>query len=183
MQDDSTLAPRNVALDGDDNDEDESGNAVVVDNLGGFMFADGVQYEGAPALTTFAPMAERDYKGMWSLLKLHEAYMRTSPHRAYIPRLAQEISRREFHETFRKTSTPVIIPFKYMRHLGVTTKAWTMSEMRRRFPYTPEPGKKVQSYNPKSGSKQGMDFGPALYAISQDAPLEKNGLRRYGTKY
>jgi hypothetical protein len=178
MQDNSTPVPRNTELDGDNNNNNDNNN-VIVDDLGGLMFSDGVQYEAAPELIRFDTMPEREYKSMWSLLKLHEDFMRTSRHRAYIPHLAQEISRTEFHEIFRKTSTPVVIPFKYMRHLGVTTKAWTVPEMRKRFPYTPVPGQKVKTYNPKSGSKQGLDFGPALYAISNDAPLERNGLRRY----
>lgn len=96
------------------------------------------------------------------------------PHKLYIPRLAQAISREQFHETFRLTSTPVIIPFEHMRHLGVTTKAWTIAEMMEQFPYKPDGKKKKKVYRPGDGSKDGLDLGPALYALSEDAELDKS---------
>lgn len=153
--------------------------AVVVEELGGFLFLDGDAYEKAPFIKVPPPLGttKSAYKKAWSLLREHEEYFRTErPHRLHIPHLAQPISRQEFHETFRLTSTPVVIPFEYMRHLGVRTKAWTLDEMINKFPYTPAAGAEDSAiYSPKSGVKDGLDLGPALYALKQDAKLVKKG--------
>lgn len=155
--------------------------AVIVEELGGLLFLDGLSYEQAPFIKVPPPIGSTKaaYKGTWSLLKEHEDYFRTErPHRLHIPHLAQPISRQEFHETFRLTSTPVIIPFEYMRHLGVRTRAWTLDELLKKFPFTPSATttlEKLAIYSPKSGFKDGLDLGPALYALAQDSKLLKKG--------
>ena len=45
-----------------------------------------------------------------------------------------------------------------------------------RFPYEPpKNGKLPLAYNHKSGYKDGLDLGPALYALESDAELAKGG--------
>ena len=83
--------------------------------------------------------------------------------------LAEPISKLQFHETFQQTSTPVIIPFDQLRHLGVITKGWTLEQLKQRFPYKlPKSGKLPLAYGPRSGYKDGLDLGPALFALGQD---------------
>lgn len=55
-----------------------------------------------------------------------------------------------------------------------------MDELLKRFPYTPpKNGKSSMAYNTKSGQKDGLDLGPALYALAQDQELKKGkGFKR-----
>lgn len=58
--------------------------AVIVEELGGLLFLDGLSYEQAPFIKVPPPIGSTKaaYKGTWSLLKEHEDYFRTErPHR------------------------------------------------------------------------------------------------------
>lgn len=121
-------------------------------------------------------MSKPNYNKMWYLQEMHDHFFYENDHRRYIPHLAQPITKLQFHETFRQTSVPVIIPFDMLRNHGVVTKGWTLQELRQRFPYTPPAnGKLPLAYNHKSGVKDGLDLGPALYALEQDVELAKGG--------
>lgn len=160
----------NDAADG----EDAAGTRVA--QLGNLLFSDGSEYEAAPDYASPPELlAAMRYAKLWSLQKLHDQFFQRVPHKQYIPRLAQPISRLEFHQTFRQTSTPVIIPFQYMRHLGFVTKGWTLDEMRAKFPFTPKPGAQALQYSSKAGlnTVTELDFGPGLYEISLDAKLRR----------
>ena len=146
--------------------------ATRVPSLGNLLFSDGDAYEAAPFIT-LPPDAGQPFKGMWDLLTVHEDYFAKHPHKRYVPRLAQTISRQTFHQVFRITSTPVIIPFEHARALGFITQAQTLDEMQRKYPYDPNSPSGSTTYNPNSGRKAKLDLGPALYAIAQDAKLEK----------
>mmetsp|Transcript_35642 Transcript_35642/g.44177 ORF Transcript_35642/g.44177 Transcript_35642/m.44177 type:complete len:319 (+) Transcript_35642:202-1158(+) len=155
-------------------EESQERGAVAVEELGGLLFEDGQAYMDAELFPDRDVMPKRSYQKMWYLQEMMDGFMRENPHRKFIPRLAQPITKLQFHETFRQTSTPVIIPFDMLRNLGVVTKGWTLEELRNKFPYTPpQNGKLPLAYNHKSGYKDGLDFGPALYALEQDATLAK----------
>ncbi len=148
---------------------------AAVDALGGLFFSDGLDYLSAPTIKVPPPM--RSYKKAWRLLEMHEKLFRSMPHKAYIPRLAQDISRAQFNEIFRKTSTPVIIPFEHLRHLGFKTQKYTLDELASIYPYYP--GKKVKTtYSAKDGMKGKIDLGPAVYALQNDHGLKKKGYKR-----
>jgi len=153
-----------------------------IPSLGNFYFSDAQAYEDAPDVVVPPEANGEAFKGMWGLLNVHEKYFMTHKHKRYIPRLAQQVTREEFHEVFHKTSTPVIVPFEYLRKLGFLTRAQTVDELRMRYPYLPPvDGKTTKSYNPGSGKKGTLDIGPAVFAISKDAKLEKIavGVRNY----
>ncbi|CAK8998814.1 Bifunctional arginine demethylase and lysyl-hydroxylase JMJD6, partial [Durusdinium trenchii] len=147
-----------------------------VKQLGNLLFKDGAMYEAASNLSVpINLLRDAEYNHLWYLQKMHDQFFQSFKHKRYIPRLDQPISRLEFHQLFRQTSTPVIIPFKHMRHLGFLTKGWTLDKLRERFPYSPTPGSKRLHYNAKSGlnAKNTLDLGPALYELSKDAKLAK----------
>ena len=149
-----------------------STHAKRVESLGNFLFSDGEEYEKAPFITLpNDPELGQPFSGMWKLLNVHEEYFKTHAHKRYIPRLAQTITRQQFHEVFRKTSTPVIIPFEHARALGFLTQATTIEDLQRRYPYDPSSGPKT--YNKYSLTRSTVDWGPAVYAIANDAKLEK----------
>ncbi|KAH9261770.1 hypothetical protein BASA81_000426 [Batrachochytrium salamandrivorans] len=141
--------------------------------LGNFLFSDADEFESAPLIKP-ETLGQGAFPGMWKLLLSHEEYFSRHEHRRYIPRLAQTISRREFHEVFRKTSTPVVIPFEFARKLGFVTEASSIKELQTRFPYDPSMAEsKPVTYSKYSLTKSNPDWGPAVYAISLDAKLEK----------
>ncbi|GBG31819.1 Bifunctional arginine demethylase and lysyl-hydroxylase JMJD6 [Hondaea fermentalgiana] len=166
--------------------------AVRVKELGNLLFSDGAEYLAAPVIEAPASAAKQPYSKLWSLQQMHDEFFGALPHRRYIPRLAQRISRQQFHEVFRSTSTPVIIPFHLMRHLGFLTEGWTLSGLRKEFPWEPSPNQKPYlKYHSKAGlTNANLDFGPGLHAIEHDTVLAKaSGLRNYprnmmiGAKY
>lgn len=160
----------------------EGSGAVRVRELGNLLFSDGAEYLASPVINSPQGKSKAEYSKLWSLQEMHDDFFNKFPHRRYIPRLAQRISRQEFHETFRQTSTPVIIPFHLMRHLGFLTEGWTLSELRKEFPYEPSPNEKPYvKYHSKAGlTNANLDFGPGLYAIEKDTKLAKaSGLRNY----
>jgi hypothetical protein len=155
-----------------------------IPELGDFLFHDADKYAAAPLVVVPDIANGEPFKGMWNLLPQHEKYFRQRAHKRYVPRLAQSISRQEFHQVFRTTSTPVIIPFEYLRKLGFLTRAQTMDELRQRYPYSPPPESSKSgktTYSTQSGRKGTLDIGPAVFAISKDAKLEKIavGVRNY----
>jgi hypothetical protein len=146
-----------------------------VPSLGNFFFSDGQQYENAPAVTvTQDTTRASEYRGLWYLQRMHDEYFKSHEHKLWVPHLDQPISRKEFHDTFRRTSTPVVIKFEHMRHLGLLTKGWTVKELRERFPYEPSKGAKKLAYTAKAGlADTELDLGPALYELERDAKLRK----------
>lgn len=161
------------------NDNRDDWEGIPIESLGGLYIQDGDKYLEAPEITPpEGPINPPSlYKKMWPQLEMHEEFFRQVPHKRYIPRLGQPITRQQFHEIFRKTSTPVIIPFKYMRHLGVLTKGWTLKDLRKEFPYEPKIAKKTalmrQDYNQNGfyRGKRDVDFGPALWKLEQDTHI------------
>lgn len=165
-----------------------------VASLGNLLFHDGAEYEAAPEIV-LPPEAGQPFKGMWDLLVFHEELYKRIPHKRHVPRLAETISRRTFHQVFRVTSTPVIMSFEHVRALGFLTKAETVEELMKKHPYDPNSaaiaanidaeavaaGATTASYSSNSGRKTKLDLGPALYAISKDAKLEKiaTGVRNF----
>jgi hypothetical protein len=145
-----------------------------VPSLGNLLFEDGLLYEQASTIELH-PEAGQPFKGMWDLLTSHEEYYKKNPHKRYVPRLGETISRQTFHRVFRITSTPVIMSFDHARALGFLTQQQTMEELREKHPYDPEKDSSL-TYNPSSGRKTKLDLGPAVYAISKDAKLEKIGV-------
>ncbi|GBG25761.1 HSPB1-associated protein 1-like [Hondaea fermentalgiana] len=162
---------------GEEHREDWEG--IPVESLGGLYIIDGDKYMEAPDIVVPEKPIEPKtlYKKMWPQLEMHEDFYRKHSHKRYIPRIGQPITRQQFHEIFRKTSTPVIIPFKYMRHLGVLTKGWTLKDLRKEFPYEPKIAKKTalmrQEYNQQGlyKGKRDVDFGPALWKLEQDTKI------------
>mmetsp|Transcript_5840 Transcript_5840/g.9069 ORF Transcript_5840/g.9069 Transcript_5840/m.9069 type:complete len:477 (-) Transcript_5840:60-1490(-) len=150
--------------------------STEVPSLGGLLFKDAKEYNTSPNIDVlpYTDRQPKEYRGLWSLQKLHDQFFAENTHKRHIPHLDQPISRLQFHQTFRQTSTPVVIPFDHMRHLGFLTKAWTLDELREKFPYTPN-GKTKLKYHARAGTAQNveLDFGPALYEIAQDAKLVK----------
>jgi len=152
--------------------------------LGNLLFSDGEAFEAAPYIKTPTEMlSDAQYGKWWYSQKLHEEFFMETKHKLYIPHLAQSITRKEFHEVFRQTSTPVVIPFQHMRKLGFITKAMTMEDLRREFPYEPPQSGVVPSvYHNRAGldkTKKKLDLGPGVYAISQDTKLHKGTMRNY----
>jgi hypothetical protein len=138
------------------------------------LFTDGEEYEKAPYINLpNDPGVGTPFSGMWKLLNVHEQYFKQHPHKRWIPRLAQTITRQEFHEVFRKTSTPLIIPFEYARALGFVTQSTTIEDLQRKYPYDPSTATSPKTYNKYSLTRATVDWGPAVYAIANDARLEK----------
>jgi len=155
-------------------EEQEKLGATRVAALGNLLFEDGPAYEAAPTVVLpDTPIRQDFYTKVWYLQKMHDEFFQSNPHKRYIPRLAQSITRKEFHEIFRKTSTPVIMNFEHLRNLGLLTKAWTLAELRERFPYEPSPGATPLNYDSKTGRSAQLDLGPALYELHRDTKLEK----------
>ena len=153
---------------------ESSTKAKLVASLNNILFSDGADYENAPPIKLpDDPNVGIPFPGMWKLLTVHEEFFKKYPHKRWIPRLAQTITRQQFHETFRKTSTPVIIPFEHARALGFVTQATTVEALQKRFPYDPATGGAPKTYNKYSLTKATVDWGPAVYAIANDAKLEK----------
>jgi len=156
---------------------EERAGAVRVKSLGDLLFDDGEAYMAAPDIDIpDVPIPSYFYEKVWYLQKLHDEFFQRYTHKLHIPHLAQSITRKQFHEVFRQTSTPVVMKFDHLRNLGVLTKAWTIKELRERFPYEPTPGAKKVNYGAQAGfSNKQLDLGPALYELEKDAKLEKNG--------
>lgn len=153
-----------------------------IPGLGNFLFSDAEKYERAEVVNMPEdPDFERPFPGMWKLLNMHETYFKSHMHKRYVPRLAQTITRQEFHEFFRKTSTPLIIPFEHARAMGFLTQESTVEEMRAKYPYDPSTDTSPKTYNKYSLTKTSLDLGPAVYAISNDVKLEKisHGVRNF----
>ena len=157
--------------------------SVRVPSLGNKLFTDGQEYMDAPDIeyTPTEAFGSSVYKPLWSLTRLHEELMASHTHKQFIPHLDEEISKEEFHTIFRLTSTPVVIPFDKLRHLGVVTQGMTLDEMVDKYPFDPEVDTKVKTvYHSKSGLQKGLNLGPGLFALKQDKDLEKFGVgKRY----
>jgi len=152
-----------------------------VPQLGDLLFTDGLEYMTAPNITLPVSKFRPEYSKGWNLKKLHDQYFDQVPHKRYIPRLDEPISKEDFHKVFRKTSTPVIIPFRHMRHLGVITKGRTLQELREQFPYEPKSDAPRYLYKTSDGLGDTMEFGPGLYELEKEVNLDrsKKGNRNY----
>jgi len=150
--------------------------STQVKSLGNLIFSDAAQYESAPDVRPpVEAIFQRNYRGLWYLQKVHDQFFEQFPHKLYIPHLDQPISRKQFHEVFRQTSTPVVMKFEHLRNLGVLTRGWTIKELRERFPYQPKPGAKKLAYHAKAGLAPDaqLDLGPALYELEQNNKLSR----------
>ncbi|GBG25762.1 JmjC domain-containing protein 8 [Hondaea fermentalgiana] len=158
---------------------------VPVPELGGLIIQNGEEYMNAPYMEVPpAPADKSVYKQLWPLQRMHDKYFTTYPHRRSIPRLGQRISRKQFHEVFRKRSIPVIIPFQYIRHLGFATQGHTLQELREMFPFEPTESKqsaiKRKEFHVNGawgikGKDKSIPWERAIWKLEQEAPVLMNG--------
>eukprot|EP00924_Labyrinthula_sp_SR-Ha-C_P008803 augustus_masked-scaffold_2-processed-gene-3.46-mRNA-1 protein AED:0.06 eAED:0.06 QI:0/-1/0/1/-1/1/1/0/441 len=170
-----------IDVSGDEENEvelEEVNLEMEVESLGGLKFSDGRKYLDAEFIEINGLLD--NYQGLWKLQKMHDEFFSKVVHKKYIPRLSESISKLQFHNIFRQTSTPVIIPFSTMKQYGFTSTGYSFEQLRQKFPYVPvDPSVTPLVYNPKSGMKDGMDLGPAIYAVEQDIELQKaKGFKR-----
>lgn len=158
--------------------------SMPIKELGGLLFSDAAEYMSSPNITIPDTFVNKNYRGYWYLQKMHDDYFTKHMHKLHIPHLDQPISRKQFHDIFRLTSTPVVMKFEHLRHLGVTTKGWELSELRAKFPYEPDPNRKQPQYKVNAGLKsdEQLDLGPALYELEKDSKLKRGSKGSVSTR-
>lgn len=91
-----------------------------ISSLGDFLFTDAEKYVAADDILVGEKL--KKYPKMWKLQGMHDHYFSENIHKRYVPHLAQSISKLDFHQVFRQTSTPVVIPFDTLRQYGFLSR-------------------------------------------------------------
>lgn len=151
------------------NEEEEQKQSLEDDDI----FEDAAAYKQAPHIQSMPESASIRYR---EIVLQHERYYRLHPSRLYVPKLKKtaKLTIAQFAERFLKHSQPVIIPFEAMRHLGFTTRSYTLDELLELYPKY----KRTFIYkygNPGPGE---LDLGPAVWALKQGDALRKTATGR-----
>eukprot|EP00924_Labyrinthula_sp_SR-Ha-C_P009941 maker-scaffold_21-snap-gene-4.39-mRNA-1 protein AED:0.00 eAED:0.00 QI:2/1/1/1/1/1/2/571/482 len=121
-------------------------------------------------------------KGLWWAVLAYENNYRQkeNPIKQVIPRLNPnlQITKKQFHEIFRKPAQPVIMSFSNLRSLNFTTESFALSELRQLFPYDQDENQLNFAANGRVKTDEEIDLAPALAAIERDEKLTKKGNMR-----